>query len=193
MRTGNSVDERCNQRPEHRRLVELAYLWLAKRAYRGVRATSEFAPTGGYSADLVAVMSFFGKVYNERYFPIEVRQQRVVSVWEAKISRTDYLRDFGPKGSGRTEKPMGNLHWIVTVDGLVDKSEVPNFWGLLEQRGVELRELKKPIYRELSVERLHEIESCMLWAKENHMREYECVRILKVVTAMKERGIIQVE
>ena len=195
MRTGDSVDERCNQTEEHRKLVELAYMWTAERAYRGVRATTEFAPSGGYSADLLAIMSPFGKVHNERYIPKEKwYKHNSVLVFEAKASRTDFLRHFGPKATNeRTEKPMGHLHWIVITDGLVDKSEVPGWWGLLEQRGAALRELKKPTYCELPIERIHEIAHDMLWAKENWMREQECARIMKVVTAMKERGIIQVE
>ena len=190
MKTNVPVEYRQNQTLEHNKLVERCYMWLAERAYRGIRATSEFTPSNGYSADLVAIMSFFGKRYNERYVPEEFRQQKLVLVCEAKVTRSDYLKHFGEgRDNIRTQAPMGNLHWILATAGLIDPSELPKTWGLLEERGASLVEVKKPAFCPMTKERLHEIEGDMLWAEAHHMRELECYRVLKIVEAMEQKGV----
>ena len=190
MRTNVGEGYRANQTEGHQRLVEKAYMWLGERAYRGIRATSEFTPSNGYSADLVAVMSFFGKKFNERYVPEEFRQQKLVLVCEAKATRSDYLKHFGEgRDNIRTLGPMGNLHWILATAGLIDPSELPRGWGLLEERGASLVEIKKPPFFPMTKERLHEISADMLWAEAHQMRELECYRVLKIIEAMEDKGV----
>lgn len=179
---------RKNQSDAHRELVERSYLWLANRAYRDVRATSEFCPPNGYSADLVALMQFRGEKFNQRYIPDPVLYNSMcVLVFEAKASRPDLRAKFGEKANVRTDMPMGHLHWIVATDGLMDKAEAPKFWGLLERRGSILRELKKPTYCPMTRERMMEISVAMLWAEDNMMRHYECCRVMEIVRAMQKK------
>lgn len=187
MKTNVGGEYRANQTESHQKLVEAAYIWLLNRAYRGVRGTSEFSASDGYSADLVAITSLFGQKYNERYLPVELHHSRVVCVFEAKITRSDFLKHFGEgRDNARTKAPMGHLHWILAPAGLLDTSEIPKWWGLLEQRGNGgLVEVKKPQYCVMTKAQVDSIGHDMLWVEGSQMRELECTRIMKIVGAMR--------
>lgn len=187
MRTGYETDARNNQTPLHRALVEASYLWaINKGTAKGIRAASEFCPTHGYSADLLAMLVFTGQHYNQRYMPEkELYYSDNVLIFEAKASKFDFVRHFNDRENPRVTTPLGTLHWVVTDDGLVDKEEIPSFWGLLEKTGRGLRETKRPRYCPITQERLCQIGYDLLWARENWQREYECARIMAAVEKMQ--------
>lgn len=56
-------------------------------------------------------------------------------VLEAKVSRADFLRDAKKQHRATPEKGMGSYRYYITPPGLVDPSELPAGWGLIESKG----------------------------------------------------------
>jgi hypothetical protein len=57
---------------------------------------------------------------------------------ECKISRTDFLIDRGKPFRCKSERGMGCERFYFAPVGLIQPSELPNGWGLLELRGREI-------------------------------------------------------
>ena len=96
---------------------------------------------GGCSVIAVDKMSFSG----ERPDLIGWSES-LSTLIEVKISRADFLRDesktwrmYGPG--------MGQVRWYLTPKGLVDLSEIPYGYGLLEWDGAEISVAQVPIHR----------------------------------------------
>ncbi len=85
-------------------------------------------------------------------------------IFEAKATRSDFLSTFGSsdKHSNRQE-PVGSLHWCVVARGVGTAEELPDFWGLLEERGSGLTEKRRPTIIIRSEPEMDEIAHALLW------------------------------
>src|SRR5215468_10614440 len=62
-------------------------------------------------------------------------------VVECKISRADFLADQEKPFRQKTERGMGCERYYLAPVGLIQPSELPNRWGLLELRGRKIQVL----------------------------------------------------
>lgn len=172
---------------KHNELTYMALTWLGNKVTaKGMRGTTEVCLGQGYVADAVALcrlQEMFFKRYckNSHLTPItgcgrwDEATGKVVYEWtgdttayfacvfEAKISRSDFLSTFGPSNHKNRHQPIGNLHWCVTPKGLIDPDELPDFWGLLEPYGAGLTEKKMPIINKLTKAELDKIAHQLIW------------------------------
>lgn len=157
---------------EHDRLAKMALIWIGARATRkGVRGSTEIYLAENYVADAVAICWFqhrFWKHWNlpsPRYLTTKTRLYDVLSVFEAKAHRSDFLKTFvrGDAGHNNRIKPIGNLHWCVVLKDVASPDELPDFWGMLEIRGNGLREIKKPIWKPIDPPYLLQVAYNILW------------------------------
>ena len=164
----------------HTNLALASLTWLSNKITRkGMRGTTEVALDVGYVADAVALCSFQNRFFmaytkDAGAFP---QQNYFACIFEAKASRSDFLNSFNdsPKHQNR-HQPIGSLHWCVTPRGLVEAKELPDFWGLLEKKGIGLSELKKPVLQNISLERFDKIAHHVLWAIQARRNYLLCKR-----------------
>jgi len=150
----------------HRDLQYKSLIWLQGRATaRGIRAAIEVSIAENWIADAVALFNLQARFHDR--FAKQKRYKLLIyysGLFEIKVSRSDFQKDFGNSGLKGKEYPC-NLHWIVTPHGLVKESEVPKYWGLLEvsksKRG--LTEVKSPLFVEQSWPTLHSLADSILW------------------------------
>jgi len=64
---------------------------------------------------------------------------------EVKVSRADFLKDKKKPFRMSPDQGIGNLRYFLTPEGLVDRSELPAGWGLLEYREPKGRQRKARI------------------------------------------------
>jgi hypothetical protein len=110
----------------HAQLVRLAEHWLRRR-YRCGIVLSEQSCASGETPD---VIGWKGKCRSV--------------VIECKISRADFLADREKPFRKDPQQGMGCERFYLTPRGLLDKSELPKGWGLLEARGREITLIAKP-------------------------------------------------
>lgn len=97
--------------PTHSELVDRAVRWL--RGTRGCRIVfAELATAAPVTPDAI------GWNY-------------ACELVECKTSRSDFHRDKR-KPSHRAAQLPGRLRWYMTPPGLIDSTEIPNGWGLVE-------------------------------------------------------------
>lgn len=113
----------------HAQLVRLAEQWLRRR-YRCGIVLSEQSCAGGETPD---VIGWKGKC-------------RSVLV-ECKISRADFLADREKPFRRDPSQGMGCERFYLAPAGLIQKSELPQGWGLLECKGREIAIACKPARR----------------------------------------------
>ncbi len=152
----------------HCELAHRALVWLEGRATgRGIRGCEEICLKAGYVADSVAISGLTHS--NEKLFlGSEYRRKDgnnasgiaddYVFIFESKVSRADFFNTF-KRGNhlGDRMLPVGNFHFVVTPKNMIKAEEVPEFWGLLEQRGTGLGIVKMPTFKEISEQQLHEV------------------------------------
>jgi len=152
----------------HIELAQRALTWLEVRATgRGIRGCEEVALAEGYVADAVAIS---GLTYaNQQLFVGTKRDwnqkeaDTYAWVFESKVSRSDFIKTFKRDGHfGSRLNPIANFHLIVCPRGMIKADEVPEFWGLLEQRGAGLGVVKMPTMIPLDTMKLYEISYCIL-------------------------------
>lgn len=97
----------------HRELIEIGYKWLMKRCSF---AFKELVSAGGYGEcpDVIGFNSLGSFLL------------------EAKISRSDFLKDKKKIFRIEPEKGMGDWRFFICPKGLIKKDELPNMWGLIE-------------------------------------------------------------
>jgi len=110
----------------HAQLVRLAEQWLRRR-YRCGIVLSEQSCASGETPDVIGWRS----------------RCRSVLV-ECKVSRTDFFADREKPFRRDPSQGMGCERFYLTPAGLVDKSELPRGWGLLECRSREIAIVCKP-------------------------------------------------
>lgn len=171
---------------KHNELTLAALTWLRNKVTgKGIRGTTEVSLDSGYVADAVVLCSlqyrFFTK-YTGKGFPeaLTHRENYFACIFEAKASRSDFLSTFNnsPKHQNRRQ-PIGSLHWCVTPKGLITPSELPDFWGLLEERGSGLSEIKQPILQTVTDQQFDKIAHSLLWtiqSRRNYMICKKCGR-----------------
>lgn len=110
----------------HTQLVRMAEQWLRCR-YRCGIVLSEQSSASGETPD---VIGWKGKC-------------RSVLV-ECKVSRADFLVDCDKPFRRDPQQGMGCERFYLTPRGLINKSELPRGWGLLEVKGREIVMPVKP-------------------------------------------------
>lgn len=168
---------------KHNELALKALTWLKYRiTNKGMRGTTEVSLDRGYVADAVAICSLqyrFFRFYTKMSFP-EARPFNVnyfACVFEAKSSRADFLSTFNLSEKHQNRhKPIGNLHWCVTPKKLIKPDELPDFWGLLEEKGGGLTEIKKPALNIIENSQLDIIAHNLLWAIQARRNYIHCCK-----------------
>jgi len=150
----------------HIELQNMLRRWIGNRSFKMCGLPE--ANVVGYIADFVAIAgmhdehhtrytrhSGLTKKYMSSRLTDERLEQKVfgdidrwyVCVFEAKVSRADFLNTFGGEKTPHAEarmKPVGTAHWVVAEKGICSPEELPEFWGLLVPYGTGLTELKMP-------------------------------------------------
>lgn len=169
---------------KHNALAIEALTWLSNKVTgKGMRGTTEVSLNAGYVADAVALCSlqyrFFEKYTSKKVsYPQSHQENYFACIFEAKTSRSDFLSTFNdsPKHQNR-HQPIGSLHWCVTPRGLIKPNELPDFWGLLEERGSGLSEIKQSILQIVTNQQFDKIAHNLLWAiqaRRNYIHCIEC-------------------
>lgn len=157
----------------HIELSRRALVWLATRATNsGIRGAEEIAIKEGYIADAVA-LSRLKLFYEEKLIngtPVIIPTPDYAFVFESKVSRSDFLATFKhDKHAGSRLSPAAHFHFIVTPPKLLSITEIPSFWGLLEQYGSGITLKKLPTFHNLPNNELYEIAYTLLrstrWSK----------------------------
>jgi hypothetical protein len=144
-----------------------------------MRAATEVALGQGYVSDAVAICSLQGRFYANYCNGSASRTNYFACIFEAKVTRSDFLTTFGSQKSNRTNRhePIGSLHWCVTPSKLVERQEVPYWWGLLEQcGGGGLREIKRPKLNTLAAADFDRIAHRLIWPLQAARNPFVCER-----------------
>ena len=162
-----------NQSRIHEELSHRALTWITNMATgRGFRGDVEIPINKGYIADAAGQLSFQWRFY-KRY---GIAFGELLScIFESKVSRPDFFRTFD--GKSNRHSPIASLHWVVTPKELVSIEEVPDFWGLLEDSGNGLREIKKPIFQIASLAQHDALASAILWYGPRRRNRHHEIRI----------------
>jgi len=171
---------------KHNTLSRMAIAWINNKVTgRGIRGGFEVSVAEGYVADAVVLCSFqqryaerfIGKENFERLSDFTYLIPEVLCVFEAKATRADFQGTFGGgERQANRHEPVGSLHWCVTPRKLVLPEELPDFWGLLQTRGLGLEVVRRPVYYKVNDRVLEKAAYQILWyAKEGHKRYGRCL------------------
>jgi hypothetical protein len=162
---------------EHNELSAKALTWLGYRATgKGIRGACEVFLGDGYVADAIAFFSPQYRYLEEYCRPAGIDPAKHLAYWlcvfEAKVSRADFLSTFGPTPGDHVNRhrPVGHMHWCVTPRGLIDPAELPLFWGLLEQSGGGLREVRMPAISSIPEPAMDHIAHILIWKPDPFLR-----------------------
>lgn len=97
----------------HAEVVEIARLWLARR-WRCQIVVTELGAAGGEVADAI------GWQGHDSYLV------------ECKVSRADFAADHDKPFRVNPDRGVGLYRFYMTPKGLLDPSELPHDWGLVE-------------------------------------------------------------
>ena len=104
----------------HAQLVRLAEQWLRRR-YRCGIVLSEQSCASGETPDVIGWKNSCRSV-----------------LIECKISRADFFADREKPWRRNPENGMGCERFYLAPQGLIEKHEVPKYWGLLECKGRDI-------------------------------------------------------
>lgn len=152
---------------KHLDLSRRALVWLSSQSTkRGIRGACEVQLAKQYVADAAALGSFQWRFFEQYCRIAGVPTQETMCYWlsifEVKVSRADFFATFRDH-TGNRHLPSGNLHWCVTPAGLIDSSELPDFWGHLISAGGGLREVKAPRLCSVSEQTLDGAAHVLIW------------------------------
>jgi hypothetical protein len=115
--------------------AELLQLLDRKHAKQGNGGSGEYAflthvrNDGGFSAtrtfDGVAVSLWPSRGY-------------AIDVFEVKVSRSDWMRELKDPAKSEAAWEIGDRFWICATAGVVDPTELPHGWGLIEAYGAKV-------------------------------------------------------
>lgn len=155
----------------HDSLTKMAQKWLYyKVTGKGLCWGLEVSISGvRYVPDAVALACLQHR-FSEKYTGGHYRER--IFVFDSKVTRADYFGSYPDRGI-----TIGDLHWIVTPKELFEPNEVIEPWGILEVCGSGLREVKKPVWVESSLTRVHTVAHGILWAnhhgpRREHMKRF---------------------
>lgn len=159
---------------QHVDLSDRCLRWVATRSTpAGIRGGREVYVARNYVADALCVGALQYRLY-KRYAGgpksvVEVTCGYWAFLFEVKVSRADFLSTFGPNRKAVHENrhdPVASLHWVVTPAGLLgigDQVALPAWWGVLEQSGRGLREIRKALLRDIKQPILDHLHYELLW------------------------------
>lgn len=150
---------------QHTELTRRALVWLSNIAtQKGIRGCPEITLFEGYVADGGAILNLQHQwqckfMTNDQRLKREIDCDDYTFIIESKAFRSDFQKTFIKNGHGVGSRmiPRANFHFVVTAKGVVQlPSEVPDFWGHLEESRSGLRLVKVPSYCPHALEKIHE-------------------------------------
>lgn len=187
--------ERRRGRSElHDQLAGMALRWFANKCTaRGARGGYELKVRPGYVVDAAAIGSLISgnlKPYEYHWrrtvytghatldYDTEtgklIKGYEVTSgdfynyflvVFEAKVSRADFLGTFDRKHKSNRWTPAAHLHFVVTPRGLLSEDDDLGVWGLLEKCGGGLTEIRQPMLCDHPDDYIDRLAHSILWLK----------------------------
>lgn len=144
--------------------------WIGSRTTgAGYQWAAEVSLSEGYVADAVAIASLQGRFWLQAGGTYEdAIPERLVFVFETKVSQSDFNAKFGCETN--RQHPIGNLHYVV-IPPTIDFNCLPEFWGVIQQSGRGLRELRPARLQPIPEDRLwHAAYRVLLASRRNHQR-----------------------
>jgi hypothetical protein len=102
--------------------------------------------------------------------------EKQVMVFETKVSRQDFMCTFNGSKEGNRRKPAGNLHYLITPEGLKCEDHLPEWWGILIQARKGLRQIKQATYIATAEAELWHAGFRVLLAQHRNPRCLTCLR-----------------
>ena len=160
----------------HTKLSYRALAWMNSRITEsGKRWATELmiCPEIGWVADAAAFASLQCQYYAQITPKPTNFTDRLLFIFESKVSRQDYNRSFSGKHETHKMQLVGNFHYIVTPKNLIKVDELPDGWGWLMQSGNGLKEMHKPQYNPITESFKYQVGWRMLWASYNYRSSIE--------------------
>lgn len=104
-----------------------------------------------------------------------VAPEKLVMVFETKVSRQDFLCTFNGNVEGNRRNPVGNLHYLIIPQALKCEDHLPAWWGILEQSRKGLRQIREAKYMATDDSRLWYAGFRVLLAKHRNPRCLTCL------------------
>lgn len=151
----------------HYNLTKRVRRWMRRRATGvGFDWATEVYLAEGYVADAVVISQLQHRFWLEvtrsnlqEFRALNrdrvVAPEKLVIVFETKVSRGDFLCTFNNANEGNRRVPIGNLHYLIIPTDLRCDDHLPEWWGIVEQSGNGLREVRPAKYCK--------IEESQLW------------------------------
>jgi|SRR5581483_8413481 len=143
----------------HCDLTDRVLGWMRRRVTGvGFDYASEVYLADGYVADAVVIGSLQHRFWLEvTSSDIEefrslgdmdrvIAPEKLVMVFETKVSRQDFMCTFNGSKEGNRRKPIGNLHYLIIPQALKCEDHLPEWWGILEQSRKGLRQIRQAKY-----------------------------------------------
>lgn len=148
----------------HTELIRRSLCWLSNISTgKGIRACPEFILSEGYVADAGAIMNLQLKwackfMTEDQRLRREINHDDYTFIIESKAFRSDFQKTFVHGNHiGDRLIPKANFHFVVTAKDVVKfPSEIPSFWGHLEESRNGLRLVKLPTYCPQPIESIYE-------------------------------------
>lgn len=164
---------------KHLDLQNRPFSWLASRITgRGLRGGMEIPVAQGYVADAVIACDFqyrheiryYGNpTYYDWHKNAGVKTSSIL-IFEAKATLADFQSTFGGRDNEHANRliPVGTLHWVIIPKGCYSSwsssiKKLPAWWGILEESGKGLRELKQPEPCAITADAYNAICMRILW------------------------------
>jgi hypothetical protein len=113
-------------RRQHAQLVARAAEWLRYKYGCGIILSEQYC-AGGEVPDVIGWKGFCQSV-----------------LVECKVSRSDFLADANKPFRLKPEEGLGSTRFYMAPAGVIEPSELPKNWGLLECKGREVTMTAKP-------------------------------------------------
>jgi hypothetical protein len=172
----------------HTNLTKRVRGWMRRRATgAGIDYATEVYLAESYVADAVVIGSLQHRFWLEvtRSSIEEFRSlgsrdrviapEKLVMVFETKVSRSDFMCTFNGNSERNRSKPIGNLHYLVTPPGLKCSDHLPDWWGILEQSGNGLRQVRHARYGVIEEAYLWHAAFRVLLAQHRNPRCFICL------------------
>lgn len=181
----------------HTELTRRVRPWIRRRVTgAGLDYATEVYLAESYVADAVVIASLQYRFLLETSSPSKhpwrstcdplhsshsILPERLVIVFETKVSRSDFLATFRPRrskpcSSTNRSNSVGNLHYLVTTDDIKCDDCLPPFWGVLCKSGGGLKQVKSAQFQDISQERLYHAAFRVLLASARNPRCFICLQ-----------------
>lgn len=170
----------------HYELTRRVRGWMRRRATgAGFEWASEVYLAQGYVADAVVIGSFQHRFWLEvthsslpewrERGSMTPEPEKLVIVFETKVSRSDFLSTFHSGREGNRATPIGNLHYLIIPDGLQCVDHLPGWWGILQKSGNGLRQVRAASFCDATDAQLHHAAFRVLFARARNPRCFICL------------------